>query len=193
MKADGKVATRGQVEIANIVAAWYRGEIFPRSAAPTMTKIFDVPAWEPPPEPPAPAPLEIAGGVAGLQKLLVKMAEQNRGLDHAALKELFDTHQVVTAVWEVEGELSSPPGPGFLTLKGAEYLIDQVKHDGRKIRATMTAVWCNSREHAEILKQAFIGSGPPRVLLRKGGEMDLQPRSSLARADHIPHGRGWEA
>ena len=36
MKADGKVAMQGQVEIANIVVAWWHGEIFPRSAAPTI-------------------------------------------------------------------------------------------------------------------------------------------------------------
>jgi hypothetical protein len=109
MKTDGKVATQGQVEIANIVAAWWRGEIFPRSAAPTMAKVFDAPAWEElPPEPPAPTPIAIAGGVAGLQKFLIQKAKENRGLDHAALKELFDNHQVVMAVWEAKGELSSP-------------------------------------------------------------------------------------
>jgi hypothetical protein len=157
MRTDGKVAALAQAEIANIVAAWWRGEIFPRSAAPTMTRLFNIPAHELPPEPPAPAPIEIAGGVAGLQKLLVNLAEQNRGLDHAALKELFDTHQVVTAVWPAEGERKSPPGPGFLTLKGAEYLIDQAKRRGKKIRATMTAVWCNNRQHAELLQQTFVG------------------------------------
>src|SRR5262249_58480759 len=46
VKSDGKVATQAQAEIAQIVAAWWRGKIFPRSAAPTMSKIFDVPAWE---------------------------------------------------------------------------------------------------------------------------------------------------
>jgi len=96
--------------------------------------------------------------VSGLQKLLVKMAEENRGLDHAALKELYDTHQLVTAVWQAEGELSRPFGYGFLTLKGTEHLIGQVKRGSKKIRATMTAIWCNNREHAELLQQAFTGS-----------------------------------
>jgi len=99
MKADGKVATDAQAEIARIVDAWYRGESFPRSAAPTVAMLLEVdPRDEQPPEPPA--PIEIAGGVAGFQKLLVEMAKQNRGLDHAALKQLFDAHEVVTAVWE---------------------------------------------------------------------------------------------
>src|SRR5262249_61946094 len=148
---------QGQVEIAQIVAAWWRGEIFPRSAAPTMSRIFDVPAWEgPPPEPSAPEPIEIVGGVSGLQKLLVKMAEQNRGLDHAALKELYESHQLVMAVWQAEGELSEPRGHGFLTLKGAEYLIGQVKRGSKKVRGTITAVWCNNKEHAELLRQAFV-------------------------------------
>jgi hypothetical protein len=157
VKSDGKVATQAQAEIAQIVAAWWRGEIFPRSAAPTMSKIFDVPAWEePPPEPPAPEPIEIVGGVSGLQKLLVKMAEQNRGLDHAALKELYETHQLVMAVWQAEGELSRPFGHGFLALKGTEHLLAQVKRGSKKVRGTMTAVWCNNKEHAELLRQAFV-------------------------------------
>jgi hypothetical protein len=157
MKTDGDVATRAQVEIANIVAAWYRSEIFPRSAAPTVSMIFDHDAWEPqPPEPTAPTPVEIAGGVSGLQKLLVKFAEKNRGLDHTALKQLFDTHQVVMAVWQAEDEAH---GRGFLTLKGTDYLIAQVKQRGtKKIRTTMTAIWCNNREHAELLQQAFTGA-----------------------------------
>jgi hypothetical protein len=158
MKTDGKVATQGQIEIASIVAAWWRGEILPRSAAPTMTDIFSAPHWEElPPEPPAPAPIAIAGGVAGLQKFLIQKAKENRGLDHAALKELFDTHQVVMAVWEADGELSSPPGPGFLTLKGANCLISQLKRGSKKMRATMTAVWCNNKEHAKLLQQTFVG------------------------------------
>jgi hypothetical protein len=41
MKSDGEVATRAQVEITNIVAAWYRGEIFPRSAAPTVAMFLE--------------------------------------------------------------------------------------------------------------------------------------------------------
>jgi hypothetical protein len=80
MKSDGKVAMQGQVEIANIVAAWYRGEIFPRSAAPTMAMILESDKWEEVERSPAPPePIEIVGGVAGLQKLLVEMAKKNRG------------------------------------------------------------------------------------------------------------------
>jgi hypothetical protein len=45
--------------------------------------------------------VEIVGGVAGLQKLLVEMAKKNRGLDHTALKELYETHELVMAVWEM--------------------------------------------------------------------------------------------
>jgi hypothetical protein len=135
-----------------------------------MTMILESDAWTeadakdssyPRVVPQRPEPVEIVGGVSGLQKLLVKMAEENRGLDHAALKQLFDEHQLVMAVWQAQGKLG-PAGHGFLTLKGAEYLIAQVKQRRtKKIRGTMTAVWCNSREHAEVLKQAFIGSGPP--------------------------------
>jgi hypothetical protein len=156
--AEGNVAADVRAEIAEIVDAWYHGQIFPRSAAPTVAMLLEVdPRDEQPPEPPA--PIEIAGGVAGFQKLLVEMAKQNRGLDHAALKQLFDAHQVVTAVWENPDVTA---GPGFLTLKGAEYLIDQIKrHRTKKIRATMTAFWCNSREHAELLQQAFTGSDAP--------------------------------
>jgi hypothetical protein len=90
-----------------------------------------------------------------LQKHLVKLAEKNRGLDHAALKQLFDEHQVVIAVWQSS---DGPPGLGFLTLKGAEHLLAQARRGTKKIRTTMTAFWANSREHAEILQQAFIGS-----------------------------------
>src|SRR5947209_6399343 len=87
MKADGDVATRAQVEIAQIVVAWYRGEIVPRSAAPTVSMLLGIdPADPQPPPEKLPAPIEIAGGVSGLQKHLVKLAEQNRGRDHAALK-----------------------------------------------------------------------------------------------------------
>jgi hypothetical protein len=165
MKADGEVATRAQVEITNIVAAWYRGEIFPRSAAPTLAMLleFDANAEAdakdssyPKVRPQRPEPIEIFGGVAGLQKLLVEMAKKNRGLDHAALKELYETHEVVTAVWESDDKAC---GLGFLTLKGTEHLLAQVKHSRtKKIRATMTAFWCNNEEHAELLRQAFIGS-----------------------------------
>jgi len=161
MKTDGKVATQAQMEIATIVAAWYRGEILPRDAAPTVSMLleFDKDAqaeWEQEQAQQQPEPLEIVGGVAGLQKLLVKMAEQNRGLDHAALKELIDTHELVMAVYPAKGELISPPGLGFRTLKGTEHLLAQIKQRRtKKAKATMTAVWCNNREHAELLQQAF--------------------------------------
>jgi hypothetical protein len=151
MWIDGKVATQAKVEIAQIVSAWYRGEIFPRSAAPTVAMLLNHDSKTPQP-PELIAPIEIAGGVSGLQKHLVKLAEKNRGLDHAALKRLFDEHQVVIAVWESPDRV---PGPGFLTLKGAGYLLAQAKRGPKKIRATMTAFQANSREHAEILQQAF--------------------------------------
>ena len=49
-----------------------------------------------------------------------------------------------------------------MTLKGADYLLGQIKqHRTNKIRATMTAIWCNNHEHAKLLQQAFIGSDPP--------------------------------
>jgi len=154
MSTDGEVATQAKVEIAQIVTAWFRGEFFPRSAAPTMVKLLDRDPATPQPPDPAPAPIEIAGGVAGLQKHMVEVAKQNCGLDHAALKQLFDDHQVVIAVWES----SDPPGPGFLTMKGVEHLLAQAKRNPKKVRCTMTAFWCNSREHAEILQQAFAES-----------------------------------
>ena len=150
--SDGEVATKARVEIANIVAAWYRGEIFPRSAAPTVAMLLDFDSKTPQPPDGPTAPVEIAGGVSGLQKHLVKLAEKNRGLDHAALKQLFDEYQVVIAVWQSPDKV---PGPGFLTLKGAEHLLAQAKRSTKKIRTTMTAIWANSREHAEILQQAF--------------------------------------
>jgi hypothetical protein len=148
---DGEVPTRARVEIANIVAAWYRGEIFPRSAAPTITMLLDHDSREPQP-PESPPPIEIAGGVSGLQKHLVELAKENRGLSHAVLKKLFEQHQVVVAVWESPDKV---PGPGFLTMKGVEYLLAQAKRNPKKIRATMTALWCNSREHAELLQQTL--------------------------------------
>lgn len=154
MSMDGKVATDAKVEIAQIVGAWYRGEMFPRSAAPTVAMLLDFDSKTQQPPEPTP-PIEIVGGVSGLQKLLVKLAEENRGLDHATLKQLFDDHQVVVAVWQSQDRV---PGPGFLTLKGAEYLFAQAKRGTKKIRATMTAVWANSEEHAKILQQAFIAS-----------------------------------
>jgi hypothetical protein len=41
-------------------------------------------------------------------------------------------------------------------LKGTEHLLTQIKqHRTKKAKATMTAVWCNNREHAELLQQAF--------------------------------------
>jgi hypothetical protein len=155
MWSDGRVATQAKVEIAQIISGWYRGEIFPRSAAPTVAKLLDYDS-KASSQPLGPrAPIEIAGGVSGLQKHLVQLAEKNRGLDHAALKQLFDEYQVVIAVWQTEDKV---PGPGFLTLKGTEYLLAQAKRGPKKIRATMTAFWANSREHAEILQQAFVRS-----------------------------------
>jgi hypothetical protein len=152
MKADGKVPAQAQVEIANIVAAWYRGEIFSRSAAPTLEMLlsFDKHA----PEPRAKLSIEIADGVSGLQKLWIRMAEENRGLDHAALKALFEQHQIVMAVWRAEDLCG---GPGFLTLKGIDHLLAQVERGAKKIRATMMAIPCNNKEHAELLRQAFGG------------------------------------
>jgi hypothetical protein len=96
--------------------------------------------------------VEIAGGVPGLVKHLVKLAEENRGLDHFALKQLFDAHEVVVAVWQAEDFAC---GPGFLTLKGTEHLLAQVKRGSKKIAATMTAIPCTNKEHAELLQQAF--------------------------------------
>jgi hypothetical protein len=154
MKSDGEVPAQAQAEIAQIVTAWWRGEIFPRSAAPVMTSLFEIEPHTPEPPPKHPAPIEIVGGVSGLQKLFVKMAEENRGLDHAALKALFEQHELVVAVWQAEDKTG---GPGFLTLKGTDHLLAQVKRGSKKIRATMTAIWCNSREHAELLRQAFGG------------------------------------
>jgi hypothetical protein len=89
-------------------------------------------------------------GREGIIMFLVELAEENRGLDHVTLKQLFNEHQVVVAVWP------SSDGPRFLTLKGTEYLLAQTKRGTKKIKATtMTAFSCNSREHAEILQQAF--------------------------------------
>jgi hypothetical protein len=159
MGTDGNVAMDARVEIANIVTAWYRGEIFPRRAAPTIAHILDFESEEGigyEPEPPAPAPIEIAGGAAGLQRLWISMAEKKRGLNPAALKDIFNAHQIVVAVWEGEGALSgTPPGYGFLTLKGFKLALAQLKRGAKKAAATMTAVWCNSKEHAELLQQAL--------------------------------------
>src|SRR6516165_1603863 len=155
MTGGSATVLKARTEIARIVAAWYRGEILPRSAAPTMSKVFEIDPADPQPTPEelAPPPLEIAGGVSGLQKLLIKMAEQNRGLDHAALKELIEAHEVVTLIWLDNPERAD--SHAFLTLKGVNHLLAQVKRGGKKIRATMTAIWCNSREHAKLLEQAF--------------------------------------
>src|SRR5262245_25122935 len=85
MKTDGDVAKRAQVEITNIVAAWYRGEIYPRSAAPTVVMMLDFDKHAPEHTAELPPPIEIAGGVSGLQKLWIRMAEDNRGASHTAL------------------------------------------------------------------------------------------------------------
>jgi hypothetical protein len=151
MKTEGRVATQAQIEIVAIVTAWYRGQILPRGAAPTVSMLMEVEPADPQPEP-KPAPVEIVGGVAGLNRLLVKMAEENRGLDPAVLKELYQSHQVVTAVWSADDK---GHGHGFYTMKGAEYLMAQTARGHKKVRATMTAIWCNNKEHAELLRQAF--------------------------------------
>jgi hypothetical protein len=159
--AEGNVPMRARVEIAQLVAAWWRGRLLPRREAPTVAMLLDESKYEELPEPPAPAPIEIAGGAAGLQKHLVALADENRGLDHAALKQLFDEHQVVVAVWRSE----DAPGSGFLTLKGAEEGLTQFRRGAKKIRVTMTAIPVTNRDHAELLRQAFMVSAlaePPR-------------------------------
>jgi hypothetical protein len=150
MVSDGNVANQAKVEIAEIVRAWWHGRIVPRREAPTLTRIFDLGEELPGPEH-EPARITIAGGVSGLQKHLVALAAKNHGLDPAALKTLFDEHQVVVAVWR------SPdaPGMGFLTLRGAEHMFAQAKRGARKFTATMTAIPCTNKEHAELLQQAF--------------------------------------
>jgi hypothetical protein len=144
MVAEGDVANRARVEITQIVAAWWHGQTVPRREAPTMTMLLES-GYEEPPEPAA--PVEIVGGVPGLQKHLVELANKNRGLDYSAL---IDEHQVVVAVWP------SPdaPGMGFLTLKGAEHLLAQARRGAKKIRTTMTAIPCTNQEHARLLQQA---------------------------------------
>ena len=102
MVMDGDVAMRARVEIANIVAAWWRGQIVSRREAPTLADLLDDgpgSGWHEIDAPEPSAPIEIAGGVTGLQKHLVALADKNRGLDPAVLKTLFDEHQVVIAVW----------------------------------------------------------------------------------------------
>ena len=150
MVSDGNVPNQAKVEIAEIVTAWWFGRIVPRREAPTLTSLFNLGEELPGPEPESPAPITIAGGVSGLQKHLVALADKNRGLDHAALKELFDEHQVVIAVWPSP----DPPGEGFLTLKGAEHCFAQFRRGAKKIAVTMTAIPCTNKEHAELLQQA---------------------------------------
>jgi hypothetical protein len=151
MVSDGNVPNQAKVEIAEIVTAWWFGRIVPRREAPTLTSLFNLGEELPGPEPESPAPITIAGGVSGLQKHLVALADKNRGLDHAALKELFDEHQVVIAVWRSP----DPPDEGFLTLKGIEHLAAQAKRGARKYTSTTTAIPCTNKEHAELLQQAF--------------------------------------
>jgi hypothetical protein len=151
MVSDSDVPNQAKAEIAEIVNAWWYGRIFPRREAPTMTRLFDLGEELPGPEP-KPAPIEIAGGAAGLQKHLVALAEKNRGLDPAALKQLYDDHQVVMAVWPS----ADAPGEGFLTLKmPVEEGFAQFRRGAKKIRVTMTAIPCTNKEHAELLKHAF--------------------------------------
>jgi hypothetical protein len=153
MAMDGDVANEAKVEITEIVAAWWQGRLFSRREAPTVVSLLDDSAGYEEIDLPSPAPVEIAGGVSGMQKHLVALADGNRGLDHAALKQLFDAHQVVVAVWK---DPDVVPGPGFLTLKGDEYLFEQVKRRAKKIRATITAIPCSNKQHAELLQQAFM-------------------------------------
>jgi len=62
MKTDGEVATDAQAEIARIVGAWHRGEIFPRSAAPTVSMLLDFDSKaDAKAAPQPPEPVEIAG------------------------------------------------------------------------------------------------------------------------------------
>jgi hypothetical protein len=147
------------VEIAQIVAAWYRGEIVPRSAAPTVAMLLGHADWREvdalQSSEPVPPPVEIVGGVSGLQKHLIKLAEKNCGLDHATLKQLFDKHEVVVAVWPAETKTKGPNDVGFLTLKGTDHLLAQIRRGTKKLRATMTAIPCNNQEHAQLLQQAF--------------------------------------
>jgi hypothetical protein len=158
MVADGNVANQAKAEIAEIVTAWWYGRIVPRREAPTVTSLFNLGEVLPGPETAPSSPIPIAGGTLGLQKHLVALADKNRGLDPATLKELYDEHQIVIAVWP------SPdaPGQGFLTLKGIEHLSAQAKRGARnKYTATMTAIPCNNREHAKLLEEAFRVSDPP--------------------------------
>jgi hypothetical protein len=148
MVSDGNVPNQAKVEIAEIVTAWWYGRIVPRRETPTLTSLFDLGEELPGPEP---APVSIAGGARGLQKHLVALADKNRGLEPAVLKTLFDEHQVVIAVWPS----LDPPGEGFLTLKGIEHLSAQAKRGARKYTATMTAIPCTNKDHAELLQQAF--------------------------------------
>ena len=94
----------------------------------------------------------------GNRRLRVLYHLAGRGLDHAALKQPFDTHQVVVAVWPSNSKIEGPTNVGFLTLKGVEYLLAQAKRNPKKIRATMTAIPCTNKEHAELLQQTFIGA-----------------------------------
>ena len=72
--------------------------------------IFDLGEVMPEPETAPPSPIPIAGGSPGLQKHLVALAYKNCGLDPAALKELYNEHQVVIAVWR------SPDSPAKASL-----------------------------------------------------------------------------
>jgi hypothetical protein len=155
MTADGQVAMHARIEIAQIITAWWDGRLFARNRCPVLMKLFDLEGHsdeEVGYEPPVPAPIEIAGGAAGLHKLWIARAEENRGLDPAALKQLVDAHDVVMAVWPAE---NSADGHGFLTLKGVDYLLAQAKRGLKKIPATMTAIPCTNKAHAELLQQAF--------------------------------------
>jgi hypothetical protein len=76
---------------------------------------------------------------------LLKLAEENRGLDHAALTRLYDEHEVVYAVW--------PKCVCTALLKGHEYLRAQPTLSKESLIAVMTAIPCTDREHARRLRE----------------------------------------
>ena len=108
-----------------------------------------VPAWRDTETwPPWPA----AQDMSDLEKHLVKLAEESRGLDHAALKRLYDEHEVVWAVWP--GKRARPAWVVGM-LKGSEYLLAQTKLGA----SGATAISCADSEHAKLLQQTFMS--PP--------------------------------
>jgi hypothetical protein len=88
------------------------------------------------------------------EKHVVKLAEENRWLDHAALKRLYDAHEVVVAVWRRRGMVV------ICSLKGHEYLRAQTKlgaSGAKNIRAAVTAIPCTDSEHAKLLQRRLTG------------------------------------